>query len=470
MKAPNRPTHAVPWDLIETFALVLTLIALLLFRGEIEGASLESASRINTAVMVLATYTVVRAAPRGMWSPSAVFFIIMALFHGGLAASYALGNAPDDRFEATRLWLYRSSTITALWLTALASVGYALGVRLARIRPAPRRAAPVLDANLDQVVGVVGIVLTIGALTGWFIIALTRGGPGLLVSSYETFLTTTAGSLLPQTDRFTDYGMICLAASTPTRGHKVAVGVYVVWALIAFPLGLRGEVLFPAFAALALVAVRRIPMRPGRAALLAVALLATIAMIRDLRQVGVKELASADLSANPLDGLIEMGSSLRPVSEVVFWHEMGDPFDDGATYWAPVDRGLVYVIPGWTRPPIEEDHRVMNVLVMERAGAIGFSVVAEAYRNFAAPGAFFVLMLIGFVLGRIDLWPRSIIYQCLGGVVLTGCLIHVRNSFVPLPSHMAIGFFLIGLLVVIARARAERQRRAPGPRDRGPAS
>lgn len=456
---PVAPSRPMPWALLENVALVLMLIAILVFRDELEAASLVTACRITTAIMIVTTATVIRAAPRGMWSPSAVFFIIVVLFHGGLVAAYGLGHEAESDFESTRLWLYRPSTLTALWLTNLACLGYAIGARIGtRWRP-PRRGAAAVNVNLDQVIGVAGVILTIGALGTWFLVVLARGGPGLLVSSYENFLTQTQGSVLPTADRMTDYGMVFIAASTWTRGHKIAVAFYVVWALFAFPLGLRGEVLFPASAALALMAARRIPMRASRATLLALALLAAIAMIRDLRQVGVKDVGTANLSVNPLDGLVEMGSSLRPVSEVVFWHQMGDPFDNGATYWAPIDRAMVYVIPGWTRPPIFEDHRVMNVLTMERAGPIGFSVVAEAYRNFAAPGAFFVLLLVGLALSRVDRWPGSLVHQCAGGVILTGFLIHVRNSFVPLPSHFAIGFILIGVLILIARARAERMRR-----------
>ena len=103
----------------------------------------------------------------------------------------------------------------------------------------------------------------------------------------------------------------------------------------------------------------------------------------------------------------------------------------------------------------------MTNLIMERAGPIGFSVVAEAYRNFAAIGVVAVLALLGFILGRLSAWPDDRVYQCVAGVTLTALLAHVRNTFVPVPAQLMLGFALIAALVVFARARSERTQVAP---------
>lgn len=451
------PTHGGPWRPLELVTLVLTLIALLLFHDEIEAMSLVDASRLTTAITIFATFTVIRTARRGMWSPSSVFLIILALFHVGLIAAVGVGREPASEIgESTSLWLHRSSTMTALWLTELAMVGYALGVRVAGLRPRRAERPEVDDPGLDQIVGATGAVLVIASIVLWFAITVSRGGVGILIGSYGNFLEAYEGSILAFTDRLADFGLVFLAASRWSRGHAIAIGVFVVWSVFALTLGLRGEVLFPAFAALAVLASRRLPMRTSRAVVVALALLTVIAMVRNLRKTGLKDVQWSEIGANPLDGLTEMGASLRPVSEVVFWHDLGDGFDRGATYWAPIDRALYYVIPGWDRVPADQDARLMNVLVMERVGPIGFSAIAEGYRNYAAPGVFFVLALLGFVLGRVDRWPSTHGYQCASGVVLTGLLLHVRNSFVPLPSHFLFGFLLVGGMVLFARLRRER--------------
>ena len=107
---------------------------------------------------------------------------------------------------------------------------------------------------------------------------------------------------------------------------------------------------------------------------------------------------------------------------------------------------------------------MMTTITMERAGPIGFSIIAEAYRNFAAKGAFIVLLLVGLLLGRVDTWSSARVGQCAAGIIMTGLLLHVRNAFVPLPGHFVVGFAILGLMVLVARARAERMPSAPsGP-------
>jgi hypothetical protein len=444
---------------------VAVTFSVIFFRSELEAMSLAALCNVTTVVALGAAWSIPRTAPRGIWSPSSVYLITFLLFHVGLTAAFGLGHEPTGEIgEGARLWLFRPSTKTALWLTCVGICGFTIGVRLAYLRPpAPHRPGP-NDADLDRFVRFAGVGLTVGGLLAWFAVVLARGGPALMIGSYSRFLDATGGSPLPWAYRGIEFGLVLLAASRWSRGHSVAVGIFVAWSLIAFPLGLRGEILFPLFAALAVAAMRRVPMRTSRSLLLAIALLWSVAIIRDLRATGLESIAEVELSATPIDGIAEMGASLRPVSEVVFWHQMGDRFDLGATYWAPIDRALFHVVPGWERLPIEDDDRIMNVLTMKRAGPIGFSPVAEAYRNFSAYGAFFVMMLFGILLGRIDTFPNSRVYQCIAGVVLVTLLSHVRNNFVHVPVQALTGFAMVATLVFLARAREAKQRHAHGAR------
>lgn len=464
MTAPSTARRS-PWPLLELVAHGLILLSLVVFRAEVLTLDLESACQLASPIVLFACFTVIRTAPRGMWSPSSVFMIVVALFHAGLIIPWAMGQRPSASIrDPLDLWMFRDSTVAAIWLTELACIGYVFGTRLAALRPARTDRAGPSDRELDGIITVAGVVFLLVALAGWFLISIGAGGFGLIFGSYEAFLKATEATPIANIYLLADFGVVLLAASPWSRGHTVSLVCFGLWSLIAFPLGLRGEVLFPSLTALSVYAYRRIPLRPRRAVVIAIGLLAAIAVIRNVRAVGLSNVGEASLSFNPLDGVAEMGASLRPVSEVVFWHEMGDDFDDGATYWAPIDRMLYYVVPGWTRPPADEDRRMMTNLIMERAGPIGFSVVAEAYRNFAAPGVFLVLALIGFLLGRLSGWPDDRVYQCLAGFVLIALLGHVRNSFVPVPAQLAIGAALLGALVLFARARAERVRPRPAPR------
>ncbi|MEZ4401512.1 MAG: O-antigen polysaccharide polymerase Wzy [Kofleriaceae bacterium] len=461
--SPKRVRAVDAWRLLEIVALVFAGLLLWGFADDIIGLSLRSASWVTTVLTFAALAIVVRRAPRGIWSPSSVFLIILALFHVGLVASYAFGREPVGEIgEAAERWIFRDSTLTALWLMDVAMVGYALGVSLFQY-PRQRREPPsdgeLAQASLGQLYGAVGSALTIMSVVAWFGIVASRGGASVLIGSYDSFLEQTRNSALIYTDRLAYFGLVLMAAAPPSRLRRAAVVAFVIRALFLFPLGQRAEVLFPTFAALTTLGFRRIPMRASRAGVLAVVLLAAIAAVRDLRKVGVGEAASSSVSTSPLDGLAEMGSSLRPVAEVVFWHDLGDPFDGGATYWAPFDRSIYYVIPGWTRPAAEDDDRLMSAVVMKRSGPIGFSIVAEAYRNFAGAGVFIILLGVGVLLGRIDVWPSDRRSQAAAGMVMTGLLMHIRNAFVPLPAHYLFAFGLLAVLGWWSRHRIDRARR-----------
>jgi hypothetical protein len=442
---------------LELVALALLFIGTLWFEHELVTASLATCARWTVAITIASAWLVARSAPRGAVSPSSVYCITLAVFHSGLAAVVAVGYVPEAEFPSLKLWLHRPSTLTAMWLVAIASTSYALGVRVAHLWPPARFRRREQSSRLDHELAWSAATLMGASISAWFLVAVLNGGPGILVGTYADFLRLTAGTPLPFFYHGIGLAAVMAAACPWSKYHRVTASLFVVWGLFAFPLGLRGELLFPTVAAIAIVATRRRLMSAWRVAVIAVVLLGAIAAARQVRSVGISSVTETAVSANPLDGLAEMGASLRPVSEVVFWQQMGDPFDHGATYWAPIDRALVYVIPGWTRPPIDRDYRIMNILVMERVGPIGFSTVAEAYRNFATLGVIGVLLLCGLLMGRIDTWPRSAIHQAIAGTIMIALLGHVRNSFVPVPTQLLVGFALTAAVYFKARGGGARR-------------
>jgi prepilin signal peptidase PulO-like enzyme (type II secretory pathway) len=103
------------------------------------------------------------------------------------------------------------------------------------------------------------------------------------------------------------------------------------------------------------------------------------------------------------------------------------------------------------RIPAEHDDRIMNILISRRVGPIGFSPVAEAYRNFGDAGPFLVMMLVGIILALLDRRPRTAESQLAVAVVMIPLLINVRNSFVPIPAQLVMGAALLLLLLVLRR-------------------
>ena len=176
------------------------------------------------------------------------------------------------------------------------------------------------------------------------------------------------------------------------------------------------------------------------------ALLLLIPLVREVRTFGVSALPQALVSPR-FDALVEMGQSLRPVEQVVRWHAEGEPYQHGASYWAPFERAGARVLPGVKPMAADNDLRLMNVLVLDRIGAIGFSPVAEAYRNFGPVGVVIVLGLLGMALGAIDMIRDRRRAVLAIATLYPPLLINIRNSFVSVPAQCAAG-----ILVVLAAA------------------
>ena len=100
------------------------------------------------------------------------------------------------------------------------------------------------------------------------------------------------------------------------------------------------------------------------------------------------------------------------------------------------------------RAAAEDDFRIMNVLVLERIGAIGFSPVAEAYRNFGAIGVVVLLGLLGIVMGTIDTIRDPGKAVLVIATVYIPLLINVRNSFVSVPAQCVVGLLIVIVVAI----------------------
>jgi len=451
------------------FLVCLALMLAVLVIVGLTSVSLAATADITSLCAVGAIIMVVRVSPRRFWSASAMYLFVLCLFHFGLAAIYGLGLPIGSATLANMsVWFYTPYTKEALILTGMGVVSCGIGILTALLWGTKRaRSVPspvsLESASIDRAFLVTGFALVLVSVYGWFLIAVRAGGVGILFGSYETFLAVVGESIaLTLTYYGINVGMVFLAAAQPATLRRVAFAIFCLWGLIALPLGLRGEVLFPGLTALVIMAKRRPPFSAKVALLLGLLLLSSIAALREVRQVGVRNVGSTTVSASPLDALTELGSSLRPVSEVVYWRATGDQFIDGASYWAPFDRALAKIIPGrgWKLPPAEADPRVLGSLATMRGdGAIGFSVVAEAYRNFGPGGVCVIMALIGLLLGRLDLWPPTVGRQAMLGVLLVPLLVEVRNDFTAVPFQVMSSYAVVCVVVLSARTIGGMRRR-----------
>jgi oligosaccharide repeat unit polymerase len=325
-----------------------------------------------------------------------------------------------------------------------------LFVRLAPVREKPPATIKIIDSSMVRLVG--GVML-IGSVFLWLFLVLRTGGLALFAASYQEYLAATessgASSLFSYSWLGVGVGLTFLASVDSSRWSRFSVGVFVLlFVPLALPIGLRGEVMFPIAAALAIRAKRySVPSTFLTIAFIVLGLFLTSG-IKELRQVGIAERSEATISLSAFDALAETGSSLRPVAEVVYWSDSGDSFINGSSYWAPIERLAQAILPGASSIPSQNDERLMNVLVMERVGPIGFSPVAEAFRNFGTIGVIVIMGIIGLIVGKLDNTRESPLAMMVCGVILVELLINIRNSFVAVPFHLLFGFAAIGLVLL----------------------
>lgn len=448
----TKPVHQIE-KLFYLVGLIFLLLLQVYLGSELQGVSLAILSNLVSGCVVVALLITIRVSSRGLWSAASMYLGVFCLFHFGLTLVYGLGLSIQEDFDyEIRQWFYDSAyTPEALLLTNLGLIAFTLGVLLTSFlnvsKPKPAR----IGQNLDPILGWVGFFLTAISIGAWFWLVLKAGGVKLLTSSYETFLQATEKMELHWVYYGIGLGMIFLAVASPSNLRRMGLALFLVWAVIALPLGLRGEVLFPAFSALVVSAKLKIPISTKKFLAIAVCVLSLVSVMRGVRQVGLDGMKLSEVSLSPVDALVEMGCSLRPVCTVVTWTSEGEDFLYGASYWAPFDRSLALVIPGSNRLDAEDDDRIMNILMNKRVGPIGFSPIAEAFFNFGVWGVFLVLFLTGLVLGWMDTWAATPFYRGILGVFFLPLLIQIRNSFVAVPFQILAGVALLVCIYLLAK-------------------
>jgi len=444
-------SSTVLWRLI---ALIVGLTGLFVLRGWLLSLSLSALCEILSVYSAGALFMTIRMT--GAWSPSSIYLLVFGVFHFGLTLVVGIGLLSPEVEALVSLWFYRQETKEAIFLASLGAVSCSIGIHLAHLlgsRFSPTR-VPETDGNhrYARALSLVGGILVIISVGAWFFAVVASGGPSLLVSSYVEYLdaTESSSSVIAFIWFGMGLGLSFLAASEPSRWRLISFSAFVCFALVALPLGLRGEVLFPSFAGAVIMAKRTKPPSTKLAIAGGLMLLFVIPLLKDVRQEGIAN--ASGVSGNPLDGLTELGQSLRPTAEVVYWHELGDRFQGGATYWAPFQRPFCRVQPSLSCIPADRDERLTGTLVLNRVGPIGFSPIAEAFLNFGQAGVVLIMCLIGLLLGRMDLWQPTRLRCAALGVILVELLINVRNSFAATPSHIIMGIVLLFTVAFLARA------------------
>jgi len=390
----------------------------------------------------------------GVWTATGVYAAVFWCFHFGLIAVMATGFVgPAELSSWDQGWVLGPFVEDAALMALAGSLAFAAGAAIvyARRRPTLVHVSPDETGEAAHPHGAGGSVLVFAAVALWCVVVLTTSGIGGFFGSYSEYLDATAeySDALGIAWLMLGCGVVLSVTGKTGWLRTAAIGAFSALALVSLPIGLRGEVMFRGMAALVATARCGRILSPARAVAVGVALVVAIPVLREVRQTGLRGLPHGLPEARLYEAFSEMGSSLHPVEKVVRWRAEGDPLDQGGSYWAPFQRAAARLLPGMETASAEDDLRIMNILVNDRVGPIGFSPVAEAYRNFGALGVVVVLGLLGVALAAIDTIRDRRVAVLAIAVAYPALITNVRNSFVSVPAQCAAGLAIVVALGVI---------------------
>lgn len=422
----------------------ILILAAYLNAFEAPRAMLESITALNWIILSIILYVTL---PKGMWSICFIFLSVVGVFHVGLVLANSVnGISDEDTLYQISWWFYNVETENAIHIVNLAMIGFSLGAILFSKQA-------IQETQLDnapyrkRLFHIGGVLL--GVFVAIFFVIMAATGA---ISSYGAYLAVMSNSplyslILSYLYFFIGIAFVFVCVSYSKGFGYVYFFIFAVWAMFAFKIGLRGEVMFPGAVAGCMLGRKGAPVKGYVLAIGLVCFLVVTGIVKNARVSGDY---SGNLGINPMNAIAEMGSSLRAVQETVKWRKH-DNFEllMGGSYWAPFERQFALFIPQLERIDVQKDGRLLNIVVQKKAGPIGFSAVAEAYINFGEKGVIIVFFLIGWIMARLDSSATTIRNDILIGVGLLPIFVTVRNSFIHVPVQIILGLILATLIMYV---------------------
>jgi len=403
---------------------------------------------------------------RDLLGGPSLYLTLLLLFHFGLIWTLGFGSETtvSQVSPTSYVWVRSPYLQQSVTLACVAALTYTL-VCVACARSAPVRAAPYPeDSPLDReqsgpaaIIGQAGVLLELAGL-GLLLWTVARlGGASLLKGGYLKFLESAETSGV-------SYGIwavgigACFTQLGRSATRRAGLVIFLAFAVVFFPLGLRGSVLFPA---VVLLATRS---RLGGRVRLAPLALGTLGVLTLASIVRVSRVTGAD-SADPgrwysgaISTVTELGFSLRPVTEVLRWNDGGLPHTWFVSFIA-VPLRLLEKLLEWHGGPPAVDPRLFNVKVATLAGPIGGSPIAEGYDAAGLFGVVVVAAGLAWLICRVSSpGRRGVVQDAAFPIVLLPLAIAVRNSFAPVVVQVAVG-----LAIVVVASKTARPAPVPLP-------
>jgi hypothetical protein len=390
---------------------------------------------------------------RGVGGAAFIYVLVFGLFHSGLVVAVALAGDRMLVGRGANAWAVSAAVPAAVTAVCVAIVAFECGVLLSR----PGRIRAVGPVTIPRV-SRTDIVGGLGVLGGAILIMISlqgEGGLGALFSGYLQFLEKVSN------DSEFGYGVVLLGfgvgflVASGGRSRVVGWTVVVLIAVVGLPLGLRGTVLFLLVTVL-VVEAKRTRINAWLFAIASFVVLVVVAVLRTTRVGGIGRLFEGGFDqAEPLEAVAEMGYSLYPVVVVQEWLAGGLDYRYGVTFVAPIVR-FIEAATGADPGRAESDLRIFNVEILTAEGPIGGSPVAEGLRNGGMLGVCLLMLVIGYVIARIDRLPATADGGAITVVVFLPLIIATRNSFAPMLVQIFIGIAMLFAARLLGRIRIGR--------------
>jgi oligosaccharide repeat unit polymerase len=380
------------------------------------------------------------------------FFIVVCLFHLGIPIGKLFGEVPLYYRNYLDKWYYNENIITSFLYILLFIFFYLLSDFLSiNLDNTKKHEITELEFNFFQNFNIYSLFFLI--LIWIFVVKIY-----LKIDTYSSYHQALSGMSLFYSIFNTLIGFVFILNCYSIRYGKIALLSFLFWGMFALPIGLRGEVLFPlAIAVAVLIHNNIIKLNAYKLTSILIVILIVIPVIKETRHSGdYSDFGKVDLNSS----LIEMGSSIRPIFESINWIENKEVvYYLGQTYIAPFERTISKFIPFYEVPNAYDDQRLMNVVIAEKSGNYGFSIIAESFINFSFIG----VMLFGFITGILIKWfdslllhNLSIIDFSLKLVIIYSLFFHIRQSFVGSFGTGAICLSFVLVSLVLSRLLIKR--------------
>ncbi|MGC4110501.1 MAG: O-antigen polysaccharide polymerase Wzy [Nocardioides sp.] len=449
--------------------LVGLLLAGLVLLPHSEDFGLRPLAVLSILVSALCLVLVARSSSGGVWSMPFVCLVVLVVFHLGALPQFLFRHhANQDYIER---FIHVPATAMAVWISLLAIVAFACGAGLVGSRanrpdvPRPSEERPArVGLSWVQAVSFVGTVVGLAAIVAWAVFARQEGiGLG---SSYADYLAAKGAAPVQLYYDLIGIGLVLASLDHRRWSTRSLYVAFACFGAVGFPLGLRGEVLFPLAAALTMVAVQRRLPRPRAMLVIGLLVLVPISVVSQTRQSEGFDLSH--VSYSPLDGLSQLGETLEVVSATVTWHhDLGESYQGGQTYWIPVHDAFVRYVELGTPVPESQNADEMNTQIAHRVGDVGGSIIGEAYHNFTVAGALALLFLWGLGLGWLnERARRDRNWSPIAGLLAFTFLLQVRNSFAQVPTVLVLATMAAvaaAALLLASRAAARLLDRTEAP-------